>query len=117
MTKPPLVFWIMVLIAAGFNAGAQILIKLNSIEQVADLKAWTNPGLWLAVLLYAMSFALTALIYHRLPLTVISPLMTGLIFAGVALYSVIFLAETLSLARLIGMGLILLGVFLLGTQT
>lgn len=117
MTKTPFVFWLMVLCAAGLNASAQILIKLNAIEQLGDIKAWTNPALWLAVLLYAMSFALTALIYHRLPLTVISPLMTGLIFVGIAAYSVLFLSETLSMLRLIGMGLILLGVFLLGLQT
>jgi len=109
-------FWLLVLLAAVLNAAAQLLIKRNAVNDFSDLQAWLNPWLWSVGLLYVLSFALTAFIYSRLPLTVISPLMTGLIFVVMVTFSIFFLSESLSVLRVLGILAVLIGVGLLAYE-
>jgi multidrug transporter EmrE-like cation transporter len=66
-----------------------------------------------AVALYGVSFVLTALVFARLPLSLISPLMAGAIFVLISLLSLLFLGEAITPTRWLGMALVLAGIALL----
>jgi small multidrug resistance pump len=72
-----------------------------------------EPSLVAAVVLYGLSFILTALVFAKLPLSLISPLMAGAIFVLISAFSVVFLRESLDAYRLGGMACILAGIFFL----
>lgn len=114
MTAPsPFATWGLVAAAVACNAAAQVLIKHANVVDASSWRSWAHPSLAAAVLLYGLSFILTALVFARLPLTVISPLMAGAIFVAISILSVMFLGEHLSWARLGGMALVLAGIALL----
>ena len=105
--------WILVAVAVSCNALAQMLIKRGAPAGLLPLAHWFNLRLGAAVLLYGASFLFTALVYARLPLSLISPLMAGAIFVLVRLGAVCLLGESLGPARLAGAALILIGIALL----
>lgn len=105
--------WIMVGAAVLCNASAQLLMKVANITDAFSWRQWLEPSLFAAVVLYGLSFILTALVFARLPLSLISPLMAGLIFVLISVFSVVFLRESLDAFRLGGMVCILAGVVLL----
>jgi len=105
--------WLLVAAAVGCNAGAQLLIKRAAVADAFRLQAWLSPQLMAAILLYGVSFGLTALVFARFPLSLISPLMAGAVFMLVALLSVVFLGESLGPARVAGMVCVVIGISLL----
>lgn len=105
--------WGMVAAAVLCNASAQLLMKVASITDAFSWRQWLEPALLAAVMLYGLSFVLTALVFARLPLSFISPLMAGAIFVLISFFSVVFLRESLDAFRLGGMACILAGIFLL----
>jgi multidrug transporter EmrE-like cation transporter len=70
-----------------------------------------------AVVLYGLSFVLTALVFARMPLSLISPLMAGAIFVLISLFSFFFLGEPVGAWRLAGMALITLGIVFLARSS
>jgi small multidrug resistance pump len=115
MKVPPAVFatGALVLLAVLCNAAAQLLIKRAAPAALLPLAQWFDPRLLTAVLLYGVSFILTALVYARLPLSLASPLMAGAVFLLIGLGAVDLLGETLGPLRLSGMALVVLGIALL----
>lgn len=111
--SPAFSTWGLVAVAVACNAVAQLLIKQAHVVDAFSWRAWAQPTLAAAVLLYGLAFVLTALVFARLPLTVISPLMAGAIFVGISILSVLFLGESLTWARLAGMALVLAGIAVL----
>lgn len=105
--------WLLAATAVLCNAGAQLLMKRAGIQDGGNWRAWLDPWLASALALYGVSFGVTALVYARLPLTVASPAMAGAIFVLVSAFSVLFLGESLGLAKLAGMALIVGGIVLL----
>ena len=105
--------WAMVAAAVLCNASAQLLMKVASITDALSWRQWLEPALLAAVVLYGLSFVLTALVFARLPLSLISPLMAGAIFVLISFFSVMFLRESLDAYRLGGMACILAGILLL----
>jgi multidrug transporter EmrE-like cation transporter len=55
-------------------------------------------------------------VYARLPLSIISPVMAGLIFVCISVFSVIFLGESINVGKILGIGAVLIGVMLLARQ-
>ena len=88
-------------------------MKRAGVSDAADWRQWVDPSLMAAVALYGISFALTALVFARLPLSVASPLMAGAIFVLIALLSAVVLHEPIGAGKLAGMVLILAGIALL----
>jgi len=109
----PAMTWLLVAAAVGCNAGAQLLIKRAAVVDASRLQAWLSPQLAAAVVLYGVSFGLTALVFARFPLSLISPLMAGAVFVLIALLSVVFLGESLGPARIAGMVCVVAGIALL----
>lgn len=105
--------WIMVAAAVLCNASAQVLMKVANITDAFNWRQWLEPSLFAAVVLYGLSFILTALVFARLPLSLISPLMAGAIFVLISISSVLFLGESLGALRLGGMACIVAGIVLL----
>ena len=104
---------IMVGAAVLCNVFAQLLMKIANVTDAFSWRQWLEPALFGAVVLYGLSFILTALVFARLPLSLISPLMAGAIFLLISVFSVVFLRESLDAFRLGGMACILAGIVLL----
>ena len=113
MSAPGWTTWALAAAAIACNAIAQVLMKRAAVVDGLDWRLWLQPSLAAAVALYGVSFALTALVFARLPLTVASPLMAGAIFIAITVLSALFLGEQLTATRAIGMLLVLAGIALL----
>lgn len=107
------VIWLLVAIAVLCNAGAQLLIKRGAPSAVFPLMQWLDLRLLAAIFLYGLSFFFTALVYAKLPLSLVSPLMAGAIFVLVSLGAAWLFGENLGSLRLTGAALVLLGIALL----
>ena len=105
--------WLLAAAAVLCNVMAQVLLKRAAVTDAFNLRQWLDDSLLGAVGLYGVGFALTALVFARMPLSVASPLMAGSIFLLVALMSVLAFGESLGVAKIVGMGLILAGILLL----
>ncbi len=105
--------WLLVLAAVLCNATAQVLMKRGGVTHAGDWHQWITPSLFGAASLYVVSFAITPIVYARMPLSLISPLMAGAIFVLISTASVLFLHEHLNTLRLAGMACVLLGIYLL----
>lgn len=111
--------WIILILGVLSNASASALIKaamtaprkLPSLTEPMSL--FQNWPLLLGLFLYGMAFVLYALALTRLPLNVAHPILTSGSIAVVAMFSVFFFGEQLSVINLIGIGLIMAGVVVL----
>jgi multidrug transporter EmrE-like cation transporter len=105
--------WWLAIVAVACNAVAQLLLKRANVSDAMDLRQWLDASLLAAVALYGVSFAVTALVFARLPLSVASPVMAGGIFVLITALSWFFLNEPLHAGKVAGMALILAGIVLL----
>lgn len=76
------------------------------------MKIVTSVYLWAALFLYALSFYLSMRLYKIAKLTIVTPFIMGAIFIFVVLFSVWFLGEDINFIKIIGMAIILSGIFL-----
>ena len=113
MNASPWMTWLLVLVAVICNATAQVLMKRGGVTHAGDWHQWITLNLIGAASLYAVSFAITPIVYARMPLSLISPFMAGAIFVLISAASVMLLGEHLNGLRLAGMGCVLLGIYLL----
>lgn len=113
MNHPLLIF-----IAILCNVGAQVAIKWSSrvVSHESALSAWFSPWLIIAVTLYGFSFLLTVRVFATNPLSVAAPLMAGSVFVLIAVSSIIFFGENMTLYKGFGMAFIILGIILLCRQ-
>jgi multidrug transporter EmrE-like cation transporter len=105
--------WLLVAAAVLCNASAQLLMKRGGVTHAGDWHQWITLNLFGAASLYVVSFAITPIVYARMPLSLISPLMAGAIFVLITTASVLFLNENLNATRLAGIGFVLVGIYLL----
>jgi multidrug transporter EmrE-like cation transporter len=105
--------WLLVLVAVLCNATAQVLMKRGGVTNAGDWSQWITLNLFGAASLYVVSFAITPIVYARMPLSLVSPLMAGAIFVLISTASVVLLNEHLNALRLAGMACVLLGIYLL----
>ena len=113
----------LILLGVTLNAGAQILLKMamNRIGQFSF--SWENlslvlqqavvsPYLWLGLTAYAVSVVVWMMALSRVDVSVAYP-MLSLGYVMVALVGHFWLQENLTFERIVGIGIIILGVFLL----
>lgn len=119
MKPPPAdgLTWALAAAAIACNAAAQVLVKRAAPASALPLQQWLDPLLAASLLLYGFAFVFTALVYARLPLSLISPLMAGAIFVVVAFVGAQVFGETLGPSRLAGIALVLAGIALLARST
>lgn len=108
--------WLILLMGILCNASASALIKVavtppRKLPSLTDpLASLQNWPLWLGLFLYGMAFLLYTLALTRLPLNVAHPILTSGSVALVAVSSLCFFGEQLTMINMFGIGLIILGV-------
>jgi len=115
----------LLILAMAVESLAQMCLKVGAAGGpkilAAPYKDWAQlnriaatPAFWitLGILLYSLEILLWTLVLHRLDVSIAFP-MGSLCFVGVALLSKIFLGESVSRLRWMGIVLILLGTALL----
>ncbi len=114
-----LLIWIVFL---ALDTMAQIIFKLGgaNLGEIADFPgfvsaAFTSPMVWLAVVCYIAMFFLWMLILQKMEVSQAFPL-TGLTYITVPFCAYFLLHETVDWTRGIGIGIILIGVVLLGSE-
>ena len=116
-------FYLLLVVSVFSNVTANILLKKGVISfgglsgQKAKLfleltKAATNPFVILGIGLYGFSFLIWLRILSFNDLSRAYPIFATIVFLLTTAGSVIFLNENVSLLRLIGIGIMLLGIFL-----
>ena len=113
---------LLILVSVGLNAAAQLLLKqgTKALGLVATdastggtilLQAAFNPWVWTGLATYVVSVALWILVLSRVEVSYAYPMVSlGYVMAAVA--AKLLWNEELSLSRIIGIGVICLGVFL-----
>jgi len=119
----PLGQWTGIIIAVATGAVAQTMMKLGT-QRVGRFgespaldflfRLLTNPFVLVAILAYGFGVIFYMFMLSRLDLSYLYPVMTalGLIFA--TLVSSVILGEHVSLVRLSGIAVVIVGVFLVG---
>ena len=116
-------FYLLLVVSVFSNVTANILLKKGVISfgglsgQKAKLfleltKAATNPFVILGIGLYGFSFLIWLRILSFNDLSRAYPIFATIVFLLTTAGSVIFLNENVSFLRLIGIGIMLLGIFL-----
>ncbi|MCW8327456.1 SMR family transporter [Photobacterium sp. SDRW27] len=111
--------WLILIVGVLSNASASALIKVamtppRKLQSFSDpMSLLQNWPLWLGLFLYGTAFVLYALALTRLPLNVAHPILTSGSIAIVALFSSFFFGEQLSIINMMGIVLIIAGVFAL----
>ena len=114
--------WIILILGVLANASASVLIKsavtsnLAPIQITKPLSIIGNFPLMSGIGLYVVAFILYAVALLYLPLNVAHPILTSGSIALVAIASVVFFWESLSIINAIGFILIMLGVVALTTK-
>jgi len=105
------------------NAIAQLALKA-SVREMGEIKlslngAWPvtqqlmlEPSLWLGLLCYGISVIIWILALSRVDVTIAYP-MLSIGYIVNALFAWLLFGESLSLERLVGIGVIILGVYIL----
>ncbi len=111
---------VLVALSAVFNASASSMMKIGFGHQQDLLDegflqaAWrivSNPWAAIGVICFGVSFMFMSAALSRVDLSVAYPVMSGLVFLLVLGVSAFFFSETITFMRLMGVLLILSGVF------
>ena len=111
--------WLILILGILSNASASVLIKVAMSAKAAPiqfskpLSIISNIPLISGIGLYGIAFVLYALALNYLPLHVAHPTLTSGSIALVAMASVLFFGENLSITNITGIFLIVLGVIAL----
>ncbi|MBS0612340.1 MAG: EamA family transporter [Proteobacteria bacterium] len=115
--------WLLILSGVGLNAAAQLLLKTatRSLAPLGPFGAQTlpqyllvlarNPPFWAGMTCYGLSVCVWIAALTKAPVSTAYP-MLSLGYVVVTLAAVAWLGETLDAAKIVGIGLICAGVFL-----
>lgn len=117
--------WLMVLLSAGLQVAATLLLRagIDRAGGFADSLAGIPSGLLglISQPLFDLGFilyGLAALVWFRVvatqPLSTAYPLLVSLTYVFVTLGAVMLFRESLTLQRVVGLAIILIGVFVVG---
>lgn len=115
-------FFQLLLVSVAFNVTANILLKKGVLafggisgqkaHIIAELaKAATTPYLWIGLSLYGLSFLIWLRVLSFNDLSRAYPIFAAVVFLFTTLGSMIFLKENISLLRVLGMIIIISGIY------
>ena len=115
--------YLMLLLIAGAAAFGQYLLKigLEGVQLSTDspfrflqslIKLCTNFTIWSATGLYLLALILYMILLIRLDVSRLYPISQGLNFILVTVVAWLFLHESVNTGRLVGLGFIILGIYL-----
>jgi multidrug transporter EmrE-like cation transporter len=122
------VTWLLILTGVGLNAAAQLLLKLavRPLQHVTDFgfdtvrqSLWllaTSLPFWTGMLCYAVSVCVWIAALSKAPVSTAYP-MLSLGYVVVAAVSFLWLGESLSTAKILGIALICAGVILVSRSS
>jgi small multidrug resistance pump len=101
-----LLAWVLLLSAIG--------VEVASTASLPRTDSFRDP-LWTGLVLlgYALSFWLLAMVIRNIPVSVAYAIWSGLGTVGIAVVGVLFLQERLDVAKVAGIGMIIVGVAVL----
>ncbi|MBA7490807.1 4-amino-4-deoxy-L-arabinose-phosphoundecaprenol flippase subunit ArnE [subsurface metagenome] len=110
-------------VIAMIAAAGQSLLKTGlgkqpvSVSSFIDLsrlllRLATNPAIVLAVVLYTFGFTLYIFLLSRMSLSHLYPVSSAFSFISVAVVAWLILREPISLLRILGIGIIILGMYI-----
>lgn len=105
--------YLMIVLAVVCNVGAQVAMKLNAPNDTASsslLGSLFSIPIATALFLYACSFALTAKIMVKSEVSTVGPVMAGATFVLMVFAGSAFFGEVISLRKVMGVLLIVLGI-------
>jgi len=116
-------FFQLLLVSVTFNVTANILLKKGVLAfggisgQKANLipellKAIATPYLWIGLTLYGMSFLIWLRVLTFNDLSRAYPIFATIVFLTTTVGSMIFLKENISILRVIGMVIMLAGIYI-----
>lgn len=114
--------WLILVLGVACNASASVLVKVAAsaprrpLSLTHPVDSLGNFPLISGLALYGLAFLLYAMALARLPLNVVHPVLTCGSIAIVALSSALLFHEPFPLTRVIGIGLVLVGVGLISTS-
>lgn len=106
--------WNLVIAAAVINTAAGLLLKQSRIDAPDDglITLLLSPWLIMAMVCYAVNVVLFAKALDKLAVSVAYPVLAGLGFGLIAIFSKWFFDERLATNQWVGIVVILIGVFL-----
>jgi multidrug transporter EmrE-like cation transporter len=123
-----LVTWVLILMGVGMNAAAQLLLKaatrplsaftvfdVDTLTRSIAILALSVP-FWAGMMCYAFSVCVWLAALSKAPVSVAYP-MLSLGYVVVAAVSAMWLGESLTLAKVLGIGLICAGVVLVSRSS
>jgi multidrug transporter EmrE-like cation transporter len=123
-----LVTWVLILMGVGMNAAAQLLLKtatrplssftvfdLDTLRRSIGILALSIP-FWAGMMCYAFSVCVWLAALSKAPVSVAYP-MLSLGYVVVAAISAMWLGESLTLMKVLGIALICAGVFLVSRSS
>ena len=122
------VTWVLILTGVGLNAAAQLLLKVATrpLAHFTDFGVQTllssmgillrSPPFWVGMMCYGTSVCVWLAALSKAPVSTAYP-MLSLGYIVVAAVSVFWLGESLSPAKLLGIGLICVGVVLVSRSS
>lgn len=114
--------WLILILGIAANASASVLVKIamtppRQFPSLANpMAALTNWSFWVGLTLYGAAFLLYAAALARLPLNVAHPVLTAGAIATVAVLSLVIFREPFHMTTIIGILLVIAGVFLLTSR-
>lgn len=106
-------FWLVALAAVLCNVAAQISMQRAHIHSLQQPHLWWQPAVAVALACYGLSFVLTAWLYARAPLSVLTPTMAAVIFMLLLAYDGWWLGQGIAPERWLGVALLCLGIYFL----
>ncbi|MBI4836382.1 MAG: EamA family transporter [Candidatus Abawacabacteria bacterium] len=107
-------------LAIVFNATANILMKLGAQRMggltlnIEGLKRFlTNPVIWAGIISFGLTLLLYTYVLSKMKLSVAYPLMTSLGFLIVVSFSVFYLHESIHWLQMVGLVLVIGGLYLI----
>jgi multidrug transporter EmrE-like cation transporter len=101
-----------VLAQVSMKKAAQADLFHNGLTMRTAAVLLTNGNVWLGLIFYCVSFVLSIKIYEKYDLSVISPVMMALIFIFLLIISKFILHESHSMKKIMGMVIILAGIYI-----
>lgn len=112
MNNMQLIFSLIFIVSVLISSNSQIMLKTSANKVYeSKIKEYLNPTVIIAYGLFFLSTVITVFAYKYVPLSS-GPILESFGYIFVAVLGYIFLKEKFSKKKIIGMGLILLGIFI-----
>ena len=107
---------LLLLLAASFSTAGNLFLKISKTTVINVLPNWVNdlhPLFFVAVIFYLLNLLTFSKVLETMPVSLGYPILASLGFILLAITSVTFLNESLTIVQVLGMAIVCLGIFML----